>query len=35
MIVDDSNLTEAERADFFGDVTERIFHLENCGCTGS
>jgi aminocarboxymuconate-semialdehyde decarboxylase len=34
-VVHDANLTEAERADIFGNVAERIFHLENCGCAGS
>ena len=31
-VVNDANLTDAERADIFGNVAERIFHLENCGC---
>ncbi|MDA0652262.1 MAG: amidohydrolase family protein [Proteobacteria bacterium] len=34
-VVNDANLTDAERADIFGNVAERIFHLENCGCAGS
>ncbi|MBT5046881.1 MAG: amidohydrolase [Rhodospirillaceae bacterium] len=34
-IVNDTNLTESEKADIFGNVAERIFHLENCGCAGS
>ena len=33
-VVNDANLTDAERADIFGNVATRIFHLENCGCTG-
>ena len=33
-VVNDANLTDAERADIFGNVATRIFHLENCGCAG-
>lgn len=31
-IIDDSSLSAAEKADILGNVAERIFHLENCGC---
>ena len=34
-VVHDTNLTEAEKADIFGNVAERVFHLENCGCAGN
>jgi len=33
-VVNDANLTDAERADIFSNVATRIFHLENCGCVG-
>ena len=34
-IVNDANLTNADKKDILGSVAERIFHLENCGCAGS
>ena len=30
-----STLSDAEKNDIFGNVAERIFHLENFGCAGS
>lgn len=31
-IINDSSLSTAEKSDILGNVAERIFHLENCGC---
>lgn len=33
-IVEQANFSASDKADILGNVAERIFHLENCGCAG-
>jgi aminocarboxymuconate-semialdehyde decarboxylase len=34
-IIEAAQLTDSDKQSILGDVAERIFHLENCGCAHS